>query len=51
VSYRAWCQCIDPACANTRPRGEVVYHCARCGNLLELQHDVDARVPSREPAK
>jgi threonine synthase len=42
MGYRAWFQCIAPECGNTHSLGEVVYHCGRCGNLLEVRHDVEA---------
>jgi threonine synthase len=42
MSYRAWFQCIDPKCGNTHSLGEVVYHCGRCDNLLEVRHDTEA---------
>ncbi|MBN2370503.1 MAG: threonine synthase [Vicinamibacteria bacterium] len=42
MSYRAWFQCITPECGQTYALEEVVYLCARCGNLLEVRHDLDA---------
>jgi len=42
VSYRAWFQCIAPGCGNTHRLNEVVYHCGRCGSLLEVKHDMEA---------
>ena len=42
MGYRAWFQCIDPACASTHALDEVVYHCGRCGNLLKVRHDIEA---------
>src|SRR5262249_7987712 len=42
MAYRTWFQCIAPGCGNTHPLGEVVYHCGRCGNLLEVRHDIEA---------
>jgi threonine synthase len=42
MSYRAWFQCITPECGQTYSLEEVVYRCARCGNLLEVRHDLDA---------
>jgi threonine synthase len=41
-SYRAWFQCIAPGCGQTHDLDEVVYRCGRCGNLLEVRHDMDA---------
>jgi threonine synthase len=40
MSYRAWFQCINPECGRTYPLNSIVYHCEKCGSLLEVQHDV-----------
>jgi threonine synthase len=40
MSYRAWFQCINPECGATYPLNSIVYHCTRCGSLLEVQHDL-----------
>ena len=40
MSYRAWFQCINLECAAAYPLNSVVYHCTRCGSLLEVQHDL-----------
>src|SRR5260221_1361460 len=42
LSYRAWFQCINPQCATTYPLNSVIYQCARCQSLLEVQHDLQA---------
>src|SRR5437763_327672 len=42
MPYRAWFQCINPQCGDTYPLTAVVYNCARCGSLLEVQHDLQA---------
>jgi threonine synthase len=42
LSYRAWFRCIAPGCGNTHELNEVVYRCARCDSLLEVQHDMEA---------
>ena len=42
MSYRAWFQCINPECGATYPLNEIVYHCKKCGSLLEVQHDMAA---------
>jgi threonine synthase len=42
VSYSAVFRCIAPGCGNTHRLSEVVYHCGRCGNLLEVHHDTEA---------
>ena len=39
MSYRAWFQCINPQCGATYPLNSIVYHCTKCGSLLEVQHD------------
>jgi threonine synthase len=42
MSYRAWFQCINAECGATYPLHAIVYHCTRCGSLLEVQHDQQA---------
>jgi len=42
MSYRAWFQCITEGCDTSYALDEIVYRCARCGNLLEVKHDLDA---------
>jgi threonine synthase len=42
LSYRAFFQCIRPGCGHTHRLNEVVYHCGRCGSLLEVKHDTGA---------
>ncbi len=42
LAYRAWFQCNNPQCAATYPLNSVVYNCARCQSLLEVQHDIQA---------
>lgn len=39
--YRAWFQCIG-GCEGQYPLNQVIYHCPRCGNLLDVQHDLAA---------
>jgi len=41
VSYRAWLQCIK-GCEQQFSVFEVIYRCPRCGDLLDVQHDVAA---------
>jgi len=41
-SYSAWFQCTSAGCGQTYELREVVYRCGRCGNLLEVRHDVEA---------
>jgi len=38
---RAWFSCIGD-CDASYPLDEIVYHCAQCGNLLEVRHDLQA---------
>src|SRR5579859_1368885 len=42
MSYRAWFQCINPQCGATYPLNSIVYHCTKCGSLLEVQHELKA---------
>jgi threonine synthase len=43
MSLGAWFGCAEPDCAGERyPLSEVIYHCRRCGGLLEVQHDTAA---------
>lgn len=39
--YRAWFSCIDEDCGETYPLNEIIYRCRKCGNLLEVTHDID----------
>ena len=39
--YRAWFQCIN-GCPGQYPLNEIIYKCPKCGNLLEVCHDLDA---------
>ena len=41
-NYRAWFSCIDENCGETYPLNEIIYRCRKCGNLLEVTHDIDA---------
>lgn len=36
--YRAWYRCIN-GCPGEYPLTEIIYHCPKCGDLLEVQHD------------
>ncbi|PWU21175.1 MAG: threonine synthase [Verrucomicrobia bacterium] len=40
--YKAWFQCINEGCGATYPLSKIVYHCEKCGSLLEVQHDTAA---------
>ncbi len=39
--YQAWFQCSE-GCDERYPLTEVIYHCKRCGALLEVAHDIEA---------
>jgi len=47
MEYRAWFQC-SAGCDETYPLNEIVYRCKRCGDLLEVRHDLD-RLRHRSP--
>lgn len=47
MKYRAWFQCIA-GCDERYELNEIVYHCQRCGELLEVRHDVE-RLKERKP--
>jgi len=42
MQYRCWFRCIDPNCGATYDIDDIVYRCRRCGNLLEVAHDLEA---------
>ena len=39
TTYRAWFQCIA-GCHGQYSLREIIYRCPQCGNLLEVQHDL-----------
>ena len=39
-SYKAWYKCINN-CSGTYPLTEIIYRCPKCGDLLEVQHDLE----------
>ena len=41
MAYGAWFQCIE-GCPERYPLDKVIYRCPRCGELLEVRHDMDA---------
>ena len=41
MSYRAVLKCAD-GCPGSHPIDAVLYRCPRCGDLLEVAHDLDA---------
>src|SRR5689334_12342965 len=48
MSYNAWFRCIN-GCEGQYNLLEIIYRCPTCGDLLEVQHDMDAlktRAPS-----
>lgn len=47
-AYRAWFQCIS-GCPGEYSLKEIIYRCPKCGNLLEVRHDVE-RLRRHSPA-
>jgi threonine synthase len=47
MSYDAWFQCIN-GCTERYSLFDVIYHCRRCGDLLDVTHDV-AALRNRKP--
>ena len=47
MTYSAWFQCFK-GCPGRFPLTEVIYRCPRCGDLLEVAHDVEA-LATRSP--
>ncbi len=48
MSYNAWFRCIN-GCEGQYSLLEIIYRCPKCGDLLEVQHDMNAlktRAPS-----
>ena len=41
MSYNAWFSCIN-GCPGEYSLLEIIYRCPACGDLLEVQHDMDA---------
>ena len=41
MSYSASFRCVA-GCDGTYPLDQVIYKCPECGELLEVQHDIDA---------
>ena len=41
MKFSSWFQCIN-GCTARNELNEIVYHCSECGELLEVQHDLDA---------
>ena len=40
MAYKAWFQCIG-GCDERYPLDEAIYECPKCGELLEVRHDMD----------
>ncbi|MDR4507222.1 MAG: threonine synthase [Candidatus Brocadiaceae bacterium] len=40
MPYQAWFQCIS-GCEEKYELNEIIYHCKKCGDLLEVRHDLD----------
>jgi threonine synthase len=38
--YKSWFQCINEECGETYQLNEIIYRCRKCGNLLEVMHDL-----------
>ena len=41
MEFKAWFQCINPECESQYELTEIIYRCKKCGELLEVQHDMD----------
>ncbi len=39
--YKSWFQCINEECGETYQLNEIIYRCRKCGNLLEVMHDLE----------
>jgi threonine synthase len=40
MAYKAWFECIA-GCGERYPLDEIVYECRKCGELLEVRHDME----------
>jgi len=47
MSYKAWFQCSS-GCDERYELNEIIYNCKKCGDLLEVQHDI-AKLNHRSP--
>lgn len=45
--YKAWYKCINN-CTETHSLTEIIYRCPQCGDILEVQHDLE-RLKSKSP--
>jgi len=41
MSYKAWFQCINDDCGEKYKLSDVIYNCRKCGELLEVRHDLE----------
>jgi len=42
MPYQARFRCINPQCGATYPLNSIIYRCANCSSLLEVEHDMQA---------
>ena len=48
MSYKAWFQCINDDCGEKYKLSDVIYNCRKCGELLEVRHDLE-KLKHRSP--
>jgi threonine synthase len=41
MEFKAWFQCINLECKSRYELNDIIYRCKECGELLEVQHDMD----------
>lgn len=41
MEFKAWFQCINLECGNRYELTDIIYRCRDCGELLEVQHDME----------
>ncbi|TGM55537.1 threonine synthase [Leptospira biflexa] len=48
--FRAQFRCTNDSCRKTYPLHQVIYSCSSCGELLNVEHDLDSlkKIPSEE---
>ncbi len=42
MPFKAEFKCIGPDCGEKYPLNEIIYRCRKCGELLEVSHDMEA---------
>jgi len=42
MNYQCWFHCINPECGANYDIKQIIYHCEKCGSLLEVAHDIEA---------